>query len=460
MLSHQSGKPYSKWLVSSFMKIFKVVSKRSNLVMWCREFVNSMVNNALRKMLAGILALSFLLGLSATAQANPKYAAIVIDGNTGKVLHSYKADATRFPASLTKIMTLYILFDYLKKGRLTNNTKFYVTSHAAGQPPSKLGLKKGSHIRVKNIIGALVTKSANDVAATVAENIAGSEAKFARMMTRKARSLGMFNTVFKNASGLPHRAQKTTARDMAKLSMRIMNDFPRYAKSFKTRKFKYGRKAYRNHNGLLYSYKGTEGIKTGYTRASGFNLTSSVKRGKKHLIAVVMGGKSARSRNAEMRRLLNKNFPRAVASSRKNSLAQRMALLDPKRSAQSVRYTATTTSSQWKKKVTKKRVAQRSSPARKSYSVGKYTSRKSQSGYDIQIGAYPDRAIAVSKLSQTEAKARSVLEGHRPYIMQYQKNGTNYHRARFANFSSRSTAAMACNHLKSKLKMKCIVMMP
>ena len=399
-------------------------------------------------------------GLTTAASANSKYAAIVIDGNTGKVLHSNKADAARFPASLTKIMTLYILFDYLKKGRLTKNTKFYVTPHAAAQPPSKLGLKVGSHIKIKDIIGALVTKSANDVAATVAENIAGSEAKFARMMTKKARSMGMYSTTFKNASGLPHRKQKTTARDMAKLSIRIMNDFPRLSKSFKTRKFKYGRRAYRNHNGLLYSYKGTEGIKTGYTRASGFNLTSSVKRGKKHLIAVVMGGRSARSRNAEMRRLLNKNFPRAVAANRKRSLAQRIALVDPKRASQSIRYTATTTSSNWKNKSAKKYVVKKPTLASKSYGLGKYARRRSESGYDIQIGAYEDRNIAVGKLSQTKVKARSLLEGHRPYIMQYEKNGTNYHRARFANFDSRGMASNACKHLKSRLKMKCIVMMP
>ena len=428
--------------------------------MSCRYFVNSLIANAFGKTITALLAFSFVVGLTTFASANPKYAAIVIDGNTGKVLHSYKPDAARFPASLTKIMTLYILFDYLKKGRLTTNTKFYVTPYAASRPPSKLGLKAGSHIKIKNIIGALVTKSANDVATTVAENIAGSEAKFARMMTKKARSLGMYSTTFKNASGLPHRLQKTTARDMAKLSMRMMNDFPRYAKSFKTRKFKYGRRSYRNHNGLLYSYKGTEGIKTGYTRASGFNLTSSVKRGKKHLIAVVMGGKSSRSRNAEMRRLLNTNFPRATASRRKKPLSQRIALMDPKRASQSTRYTATTTSSNWKNNRAKKYIVEKPRVASKSYGLGKYTSRRSDSGYDIQIGAYPDRNIAAGKLSQTENKAKSILDGHRPYIMKYKKNGTNYHRARFANFGSRTSASVACKHLKSKLNMNCIVMLP
>lgn len=426
--------------------------------MSCRFSVKSLLDRSFKNIMSGMVAASFVVAFSAPSSANSKYAAIVIDGNTGKVLHTYKADEARYPASLTKIMTLYVLFDYLKKGRLSMNTKFYVTPHAAAQPPSKLGLKAGSYIRVKDAIGALVTKSANDVAATVAENIGGSEAKFARMMTKKAKSLGMYNTTFKNASGLPNRKQKTTARDMAKLSMRIMNDFPRFAKSFKTRRFKYRGRAFRNHNGLLYTYKGTEGIKTGYTRASGFNLTSSVKRGKKHLIAVVMGGRSSRSRNAEMRRLLTRNFKRAVAMSRKKPLRQRMALMDPKVSHGSVRYTAAITSTSWKnanKKKTKK-----TSIASKSYGLGKYVNRNVPSGFDIQIGAYQDRKVAVGKLSRTKSNASYVLEGHQPYIMPFQKNGINYHRARFAGFSSRGVASNACEHIKRRLKTNCIVMMP
>ena len=410
----------------------------------------------INKAVSAMVALSFALALFSPASANSKYAAIVIDGNTGKVLHSSRADASRFPASLTKIMTLYILFDYLKKGRLSTDTKFYVTPHSSAQPPSKLGLKPGSYIKVKNIIGALVTKSANDVAATVAENIAGSEAKFARLMTRKARTIGMSNTTFKNASGLPNKYQVTTARDMAKLSVRIMNDFPRLAKAFKTRRFKYRGKGYRNHNGLLYSYKGTEGIKTGYTRASGFNLTSSVKRGRKHLIAVVMGGKSARSRNAEMRRLLNRNFPRAVAT-RKLPLRQRIASIDPRRANAPARYTASTA---WTGRDAKKQVASKTSLRTKALGVGKYFGRDNSSAYDIQVGSYQDRSIAVVKLAAIKTKASSVLNGHRPYIMHFEKNGVNYHRARFSGFDSRNRAKQACDQLKKRLNMACIPMTP
>ena len=417
--------------------------------MWCRFFVSVMMKN----MVSGLLALSFVLVFSSSVWAKSKYAAIVIDGNTGKVLHSKNADAPRFPASLTKIMTLYVLFDYLKKDRLSTNTKFYVTPHAASQPPTKIGMKPGSYIKVSDIIGSLVTKSANDAAATVAENIAGSEDQFARLMTRKARAIGMNNTVFKNASGLPNRNQVTTARDMAKLSVRIMNDFPRLSKAFKIRRFKYRGRGFRNHNGLLFTYKGTEGIKTGYTRASGFNLTSSVKRGRKHLIAVVMGGRSARSRNAEMRRLLNRNFPRAVAS-RKLPVRQRMAALDP-------RYTAATGSStSWNNQNVKKQTPPQTSLSSQALGVGKYFGRKGSEGFDIQIGAYQDRNIAVGKLATLQSKASNVLNGHQPYIMNFEKNGVNYHRARFSGFSSRGGASNACDRLKRTLNMACIVMVP
>lgn len=432
--------------------------------MWCNLLVSRKSCTRLNRAFSGLLTMSLVISLvavvSAPARANSKYAAIVIDGNTGEVLHSNRADAPRYPASLTKIMTLYILFDYLKKGRLSDRTKFYVTPHAAAQPPSKLGLKAGSYIRIRDIIGALVTKSANDAAAVVAENIAGSEAKFARLMTRKARSIGMLHTVFKNASGLPHKRQKTTARDMAKLSMRIMNDFPRYARFFKTRRYKYRGRSYRNHNGLLFSYRGTEGIKTGYTRASGFNLTSSVKRGNKHLIAVVMGGKTARSRNAQMRRLLNSYFPRAVAMKQKKPIAQRIARMDPANARATRRLASATIATSWRKKRAAKPPQKPASLASRSFAIGKYTGRGERSGFDIQIGAYQDRNIAVGKLTSIRTRAASLLDGHQPYIMQFKKNGINYHRARFGGFSSRGMARDTCDSLKKKLKMNCIVMIP
>lgn len=250
------------------------------------------------------------LGLAGPATAKPKFAAITIDAKTGKVLFSRNADSRRYPASLTKVMTLYIVFQEMKAGRIKKNTRLLVSKHASKQQPSKLGLKAGSWITVDNAIKALVTKSANDVAVVVAESIGGSQKAFARRMTRTAKQLGMTRTRFRNASGLPDRSQVTTARDMATLGLRIQRDFPQYYSYFKIRKFVYKGRTYYTHNKLLGRYKGTDGIKTGYIRASGFNLTSSVKRNGRHLIGVVMGAKSGRSRNKYMQNMLTKAFKR------------------------------------------------------------------------------------------------------------------------------------------------------
>ncbi|MFQ5627092.1 MAG: D-alanyl-D-alanine carboxypeptidase family protein, partial [Methyloligellaceae bacterium] len=250
---------------------------------------------------------------SGPVQAAPRYAAMVVDGHTGKILYSRNGDRLRFPASLTKIMTLYLLFDYMEAGKLHTGSLLTVTPNAAKQQPSILGLKAGQKIRVSDAIRALVTKSANDVAVTIAENIGGTEKNFAKLMTAKARKIGMRRTSFKNASGLPDKGQVTTARDMITLANRLMFDHPEKYAYFKQKYFKYKGRKYRNHNRLLFDYKGTDGIKTGYTRASGFNLLANVHRGNKHLIAVVFGGKTSNSRNAAMRAILNKSLPRATA---------------------------------------------------------------------------------------------------------------------------------------------------
>jgi D-alanyl-D-alanine carboxypeptidase len=356
-------------------------------------------------------------------------------------------------------MTLYILFDYLKQGRISYDTKFYVTPAAASEPPSKLGLKTGTYIKVRDLIGALVTKSANDGAATVAENIAGSVEKFARLMTVRAKALGLTNTVFKNASGLPNDNQKTTARDMARLSLRIMNDFPKYASFFKTRTFKYKGKAYRNHNGLLKRFRGMEGIKTGYTRASGFNLTTSVRRGNKHLIAVVMGGKSAKSRDKHMAYLLTKYLSKASSMKSKFDLAIRMANLSPEKSDPANITAATKSATIWTKP---NRVAKASQKA--ALLIGKPTSRepfkvrKGAGDYDIQIGSFPERHLAVQKLKILQADAGSVLNKHAPYVMKFVKDSTTYHRARFAGFQSRDEAKATCTRLKKALKTDCLPM--
>lgn len=248
---------------------------------------------------------------SGSAQA--RYASIVIDAESGQVLHAVNADTRNYPASLTKMMTLYMLFDALEKGKLTLKQKLPVSKRAAGMPPSKLGLKVGQSIRVEDAILALVTKSANDVAVVVAEALAGKETTFAKVMTKRARTLGMSRTSFRNASGLPNRGQKSTARDMARLAKALMRDFPRYYRYFSTSTFSYRGRTYRSHNKLLRTYKGTDGIKTGYIRASGFNLVTSVERGGRRVIAVVFGGKTSKSRDRHMVKLLNRGFKKLAS---------------------------------------------------------------------------------------------------------------------------------------------------
>lgn len=251
-----------------------------------------------------------LLVLPAQA-ADPRAASMVIDANTGAVLHNKAGDEPVYPASLTKMMTLYMTFELIELGRLNYNSKIKMTQEGADAAPSKLELEAGEELTVLNAIKALVTKSANDVAIALAQHIGGTEENFARLMTRKAREIGMPNTTFRNASGLPDPEQITTARDMITLGLRLQDDFPRHYRLFSTRVFTYGGKNYRNHNTLLARYPGTDGIKTGYTRASGFNLVSSVRRDGKHVVAAVFGGDTARERNAKMQSLLNAALAKA-----------------------------------------------------------------------------------------------------------------------------------------------------
>jgi D-alanyl-D-alanine carboxypeptidase len=243
----------------------------------------------------------------------PPYAAIVVDVNSGQVLHSSSADSVRHPASLTKIMTLYLLFEQIEAGKLKIDSELKVSARAAAQAPSKLGLRPGQTLEVEDAIKALVTKSANDAAVVVAEAIAGNEDDFAKLMTRKARALGMARTVYANASGLPDPDQVTTARDQATLGRAIQDRFPRLYRYFSTHTFHYHGRGMRNHNRLLGRVAGVDGIKTGYIRASGFNLVASMRRQDRHVVAVVMGGASGRARDARMHQLLEGHIVQASA---------------------------------------------------------------------------------------------------------------------------------------------------
>jgi D-alanyl-D-alanine carboxypeptidase len=257
----------------------------------------------------------------------PPYAEIAIDDNSGQVLREVSADEPRHPASLTKIMTLYLLFEQIEAGKFKLDTPLPISAFAASQNPTKLGLKPNQTLKVEDAILGLVTKSANDAAVVVAEAIGGTQADFAVLMTEKAKALGMASTTYVNASGLPAVEQITTARDQALLGRAVQDRFPTFYRYFSTPSFRYKGREMRNHNALLGQVEGIDGIKTGYTEASGYNLTASRRRNNTHIVAVVLGGKSNAKRDARMRELLMECLP--LASPQKTAPAVAVAPAAP-----------------------------------------------------------------------------------------------------------------------------------
>ena len=395
-------------------------------------------------------------------------AAIVVDMNSGSILQEQAADMPRHPASLTKMMTLYVLFGYLKAGKLTPSSDLTVTEHAATQAPTKLGLKPGATIKVNDAVKALVTQSANDAAVTVAENLAGTEENFAKLMTDTARQIGMRNTLFRNASGLPDDEQITTARDMAILSAHLIHDYPDYYTVFSTQYFTFNGRKYRNHNKLLLNYQGTDGIKTGYTRASGYNLAASVHRGEKHLIAVVLGGKTGSQRDAAMRALLEKNF--VAASTTKPTAAQLVASLVTPAPLPAMKKPAYAMASVTPAPAAATPVAapaegdisEPALPLRASLTssdpLPKPSARKVQydGAYHVQVGAYMSQDEAENRLGMVQQRAMALLDGHLPFTASFMKDDKEWYRARFAGFS-KADAQAACAALK-KMSLDCVVM--
>jgi D-alanyl-D-alanine carboxypeptidase len=277
------------------------------------------------------LLAALLLSLCALPVQAQRYGAIVLDAGTGEVLHAEEADAPTYPASLTKMMTLYLTFEAIQAGRLKTGRKLRVSSLAAAQSPTKLGLVAGRQISVEHAILGLVTRSANDASVVLAEAIGGSVGGFARRMNAKAKALGMTATAFRNPNGLPDPLQVTTARDMARLARALVRDFPGHYHYFSRRSFTMGGRTFFTHNHLMDRYKGMDGLKTGYIRASGFNLASSAVRGGRRLVAVVMGGPSPGWRDDRMAELLDLGFsrlgpPRTAPSKEKARIAQEAAL--------------------------------------------------------------------------------------------------------------------------------------
>lgn len=263
-----------------------------------------------------LIVLLLVFSLINPAQANSRHAAIAIDASTGEVLHASNADDSRYPASLTKMMTLYMLFEAIEQHKLNLGSRLRVSAHAAAMPSTNIHLRSGDTISVREAIPALVVRSANDVAAVVAEALGGTESNFGRMMTDKARKLGMRSTTFRNASGLPNNEQKTTARDLATLSSRLIKDFPQHYHYFSTQSFIHKGVTYNTHNRMVRNTKGVDGLKTGFIRASGFNVATSAKRGNRRVIAVVMGGQTAVARDQQMVQLLDRSFSRSGKTQR------------------------------------------------------------------------------------------------------------------------------------------------
>ena len=284
---------------------------------------------ARRSQLAAFLCLLPLI-LANPSHAGGPHSLFVIDANSGTVILNQDGDEPRHPASLTKMMTLYLVFDAIEHGRLNMATRITISEHAANAAPSKLELAPGDEIALEDAVKALITKSANDIAIALAENLGGTEPDFARMMTTKAHEIGMKGTTFKNASGLPDSAQITTARDMVTLGLHLHDDFPKHFPLFSTRAFTYNGATFRNHNTLMLQMPGINGIKTGYTHASGYNLVSSLESDGKHLVGAIFGGETASLRNVTMRVALSKSLSRASAiKTRKPALVAARAATKP-----------------------------------------------------------------------------------------------------------------------------------
>jgi len=379
-------------------------------------------------MLTAVAMVCLLSVLALPHSAHAKYASLVLDANTGRVLHAVNADTRNYPASLTKMMTLYMIFGALDRGEIKYQTKWKVSARVARQPASKLGLRRGQTLSVRDSILALVTKSANDVASLVAESLAGSEREFALAMTAQARKLGMSRTTFRNASGLPNRGQLSTARDMAVLAQALLRDFPRHYNVFATARFDYQGKTFKNHNKLLASYAGTDGIKTGYIRASGFNLVASVKRGDQRLIGVVFGGDSSSKRNRHMISLLDKGFRilnggEAVASN-----------------------DGTKTKKKAKKNTASGQVASTG------VTIPDYDPKL---GWGIQIGAFVDKSRAVNYAREVSAIVPKLLNtGFVTVVPLTKKSGKILYRSRIHRIP-KSQAYKACRILERR-KINCM----
>jgi D-alanyl-D-alanine carboxypeptidase (penicillin-binding protein 5/6) len=416
----------------------------------------------IQQILAFLLVLGASLVVSRTAEAG--YAHFIYDVKSGKVLASENADEINHPASLTKMMTLYLTFEALRDGRLKWDQDIPMTPNAASKIPSKLGVPAGRTITVREAVNGMIVRSANDAAATMGDYLGGSENRFGEMMTRKARALGMSRTVFRNASGLPDDSQVTTARDMAQLALALIRDFPREYQLFSARNMEFRGKRLRGHNNLMYRYPGMDGVKTGFTNASGYNIASAVTIDGRRVIGVVMGGKSARKRDDQMAALLDRYVP---GNSAPGGL---IAFETQKRPAEDAVPLAFATPSP-RKEITLANPPARASlanlyatpqatvpqtapmptaPTRTASAQAMTPQQPVGQLWRIQIAAAGSRDQASSLLE----KAMPLLaEGYgrvAPSVESYADGGKEFFRARFVGFADGDAATRACSALQAK----------
>jgi D-alanyl-D-alanine carboxypeptidase len=426
-----------------------------------------------------------LVAAETTASAAAPQSAIVIDANTGKVLYSSNANSRRYPASLTKMMTIYMAFEALSKGKISKSTPVPFSANAAAEPPTKLGVRQGGSISVETAILSMVTKSANDSSTALAELLGGSEENFARMMTAKARALGMSGTVFRNAHGLPNTGQFTTAQDMATLGIALREHFPQYYGYFSVSSFQFGKQRINGHNRLLGRIKGVDGIKTGYTRASGFNLVSSVQDGGRSIVSGVIGGSSGASRDAQLAQLIKTYLPKASTRDRGpliakatggNPISALAKVLLPKHDAPTPdtrpeaeeAVVAMDVVTPVKRKTPEAAPIPAAAPVIEEDTVQApvvqaYISQEEidpvntasvPSGWAVQVASSPSKTEALAFLDKTVSQAPKVLASASGFTVPYSKGGVTYFRARFGGFASKDAAWKACTSLK-KHKIEC-----
>ncbi len=394
---------------------------------------------------AFLLAFLAMVSLPMTAQAQyngasaSKYAAVVIDAETGEVLYARRADSPRYPASISKVMTLYLTFEALAAGRLKLTDQIVMSRHAASQQPTKLGLAAGRTLSVDEAIQAMTIKSANDVAVAMAEHLGGTESRFAAMMSLKAQELGMNNTRFVNASGLPDSRQVSSARDVAILSRAVMTNFPQYYHYFGQNSFRYAGVTMNNHNNLLRTMQGVDGLKTGFTNASGYNLAASATRNGHRLIAVLLGGTSNPTRDNEVQRLLTVGFDIGARRDQGEQLASTQSEFDPGR------YTPTP--------------AANSAVQLASYETdegeGDSDIDAPRGDYIVQVGAFRKKSEAQTQLADVGRRFSSVFADVQASVGDA-VNG--FFRAQYTGFTA-ETARQACATLQAG-RVTCMVVAP